>query len=378
MEKADPVLGQPEGRRSEDAAEQQPAGPAGERPERYPGRRVPAWTVRTLAYSGAVLAVAAVCWLVGTVVLRLWLVSATIAVALLFTALLAPLTLRMRRGGLPAVLAALLSLILLVGIPAAVAALVWSRVSEQVEDLTPVVTQGIDDIRNWLTTGPLQLDPARVAELRNQMVSAVSSAVPTPVGGARTLLQLLTAVALGLFAVFFFLKEGEEMWRWLVRRVTPRHRATVDRAGRAAWGTLTGYVVGLTLVALADAVLIGTGLFFVGVPLWLSLALLTFVGAYVPILGATVAGAVAVLVTMVTNGPQDALIVLGIVLLVQQVEGNLLQPLVVGRAVQLHPVVALVAVTAGTLLLGITGALLAVPLTAVVYRVLAAVNADRS
>ncbi len=194
-------------------------------------------------------------------------------------------------------------------------------------------------------------------------------AVPSPVAGARTALNVLAALALAVFAVFFLLKDGEQIWAWVLERTPGRRRPGVDGAGRAAWTTLTGYVVGTVMVALVDAVLIGAGLFLVGVPLWLSLALLTFLGAFVPILGATITGAVAVLVTLVTNGPSDAAIVLAVVLVVQQVEGNLLHPLVMGRAVHLHPVVTLVAVTCGTLLLGIPGAILAVPLVAVTYRV---------
>ncbi len=149
-------------------------------------------------------------------------------------------------------------------------------------------------------------------------------------GGATTALRVLGAAIFVVFAVFFLVKDGAAMWRWALSWTPARHRHRVDGAGRRAWAALTSYTRGTAVVATTDAVLIGAGLLLIGVPLWLSLTLLTFFAAFVPVLGATAAGAAAVLVTLVTNGLPDALIVLGIVLLVQQVEGNLLQPLIAG------------------------------------------------
>jgi len=310
-----------------------------------------------------------VAWVVGWVLLRFALVTFTLAVAVLLTALLSPLATRLRRTGFPAVVAALVSLVLVVAVPAAVGLLVWSRISDQTDNLVSAITTGIDRIRTWLTTGPLSLDPSRIDGLRDKLVAYVERAAPSPMAGASTALYVLTGLLLALFAAFFFLKDGTQMWQWVLDRTPASHRARVDGAGRAAWTTITGFVVGMTAVALADAVLIGAGLIAVGVPLWLSLSLLVFLGAFVPILGATVSGTVAVLVTLVTNNPRDALIVLVVVLVVQQIEGNLLQPLIMRRAIHLHPVVTVVAVTCGSLALGIPGALLAVPVVAVSYRI---------
>ena len=323
------------------------------------GASVPRWLRLTIASCLALLSFAGVCWLVGQVLMRLALLSFTLAVAVLLTALLTPLAVRMRGAGVPAAVAALIALLVLIAVPAGVGLLVWTRVGHQVRELAPAVTAGIDNIRAWLITGPLSLDPSQVDSLRDQVVGYVYEAVPSPVAGARTALHVLAALALAVFTVFFFLKDGGRMWRWVLERTSGRYRTLVDGAGRAAWSTLTSYVAAASMVAVIDAVLIGTGLFLVGVPLWLSLAMLTFLGAFVPILGATVTGVVAVLVTLVTNGPVEALVIAVVVLVVQQVEGNLLQPLVTGRAVHLHPVVTLVAVTCGTLLIGIPGAVLA-------------------
>jgi predicted PurR-regulated permease PerM len=324
---------------------------------------------RTITWGLAALVVAGVLWVAGQVLLHLWLVTFTLAIALLLTALLWPLVRWLRRTGITPGVASFVALLLLLSALLGLGLLLWTRINGMAGELIPALTAAIDDLRTWLTQGPLGLDPARVNELRNQVVASLQSAAPSPVSGARTALRVLAALALGLFATFFFLKDGPAMWGWVLQRTERHHRDRVDGAGRVAWATLSGYIAGVTVIALADAAFIGLGLLLVGVPLWLSLTLLVFVGAYVPVLGATVSGVVAVVVTLVTQGGADAVIILVVVLAVQQLEGNVLQPLVMGQAVHLHPVVTLFAVTAGTLLLGIAGAILAVPLVAVAYRV---------
>jgi predicted PurR-regulated permease PerM len=182
--------------------------------------------------------------------------------------------------------------------------------------------------------------------------------------------EALGAAALTLVLLFFLLKDGRSMWSWLIGHVPARRRGRIEPAGAAGWDALSGYVRGTVIVAAVDAIGIGAALLIVGVPLALPLILLTFVAAFVPIIGATVAGAAAVLVALVANGPVDALIILAAVIIVQQAEGNLLEPLVMGRAVHLHPAVILLAVAAGTVLAGVAGAIVAVPVVAVAYRVI--------
>lgn len=229
----------------------------------------------------------------------------------------------------------------------------------------------MEDIRRWLVDGPLSLAPEQVSSIRDTALARLEQFVPSPVASATTALRLLGALVLVVFVVFFLLKDGDRMWTWVLSWTPRRHEARMAAAGEEAWATLRRYVAGTVLVAAIDAVGIGLALVLLGVPLWFSLALLTFLGAFVPVLGATVAGAAAVFVTLASEGPRDALILLGAVLLVQQLEGNVLQPLIMGRAVSLHPLVVLVAVTCGFLLLGILGALFAVPVVAVAYRVAA-------
>ncbi len=322
-----------------------------------------------MAVGGGVVAVAVVGWLVFWFLLRLPLLTLSLAVAVLFTALVAPLAARLRRAGASDALSASLALVALLAVLTGMGFLVGFRVTGALQDLTRPLAASIDRIRVWLIEGPLELDPRQVADARNQIVTTLFEVTPTPTTGARMGLYLLGALVLVAFLVFFLVKDGRHMWGWFLRWVPGRRRAQVDGAGRTAWGTLSAYVRGSVVVALIDAVGIGAALLVLGVPLWLSLTLLIFLSSFVPLFGATLSGAAAVLVTLVTNGFADAAIVLVVVLVVQQVEGNLLQPLIMGRALHLHPVAILVAVTAGTMLFGIPGALLAVPVVATTYRV---------
>lgn len=333
------------------------------------GTAVPAWAVRTLAVSGAILAAAGVAWLVLWLLLRLPLLTATLVVSVLLAALMAPVATRLRRAGMPSWLSALISVAALFAVLSGIGLLVSLRATARLQDLTRPLGAAVDRIRVWLTEGPLGLDAGQVVDLRNQVVTGLYALTPSPAESARSGLYVLSTLILVLFLVFFLLKDGRAMWGWVLARVPEPRRERVDGAGRSAWDTLTSYTGGVVVVALIDAVGIGAALLILGVPLWLSLTLLTFVSAFVPIIGATVSGAVAVLVTMVTNGFTDAIIVLVVVLVVQQLEGNVLQPLIMSRAVNLHPAVVLVAVTGGWLLLGIPGALFATPVVAVTYRV---------
>ena len=330
---------------------------------------VPAWALRMLVTWAALLALAAGGWLIFWFLLKIPLLTVTVAVALLLTALLEPAARWLCRRGVHPALSALLCVLLLIGVLVGVGFLVGFRAAGMLRDLAGPVTEGIDRIRAWLVEGPLGLDPQQVARMRDAVVDAVYELTPDAMTAARMLLLGLAALVLVVFLLFFLLKDGAAMWAWVLDTVPARRRSQVDGAGRCAWTTLSHYVRGVVLVALIDAVGIGAALALLGVPLWLSLTLLTFIGAFVPLLGATMSGVIAVLVTLVTNGMGDAVIIAVVVLVVQQLEGNVLQPVIVGRTVRLHPAAVLLAVTAGTLLWGLGGALLAVPLMAVTYRV---------
>jgi predicted PurR-regulated permease PerM len=182
---------------------------------------------------------------------------------------------------------------------------------------------------------------------------------------AATVGEVFAGIALALFALIFFLYDGPRIWRFLLRLAPRARRERVDAAGLRAFASLVGYVRATVLVAFVDAIGIGLGLFVVGVPLAVPLAALVFLGAFLPIVGAVLTGGIAVLIALVANGPVPALVVLGVVLGVMQLESHVLQPLLLGRAVSLHPLAVVLAVAAGVVISGITGALLAVPLLAV-------------
>lgn len=326
------------------------------------------WFLRTVAYSGGLIVLGVAVWVTVWMLLQVALVAFALVVALLLAALLAPLA-RALSHWLPAWTAALLTVALLLAVVLGIGYLLVRRVVAQFGDLTGSLTTGVEQIRDWLITGPLSLQPPQINQVADQIVSWVRSAAPSGFAAANMLFSVLGAVAIVLFVLFFLFKDGAGLWRWIVDSVPARHRDKVDEAGRQAWETMGQYTVGVVVIALADAVLIGAGLFVLGVPLALSLSALVFLGGFVPFLGAFVSGMAAALVTLVTNGPVAALIVVGIVLLVQNVEGNLLQPLVQGHQVRLHPAVVLVVVSVGFLLYGVAGAVVAVPLVAVGYRV---------
>jgi putative heme transporter len=252
----------------------------------------------------------------------------------------------------------------------AVLAIVIPAFVSQAEELADSITAAVDDIEAWVRDGPFGLTPAQVEDLRGGaddvsgsevLQSGVSSGVPIVV-------QVFTQALLTIFFTFFVLKDGDRMWAWVLQRTGDSRRATVDAMGHEAMAALSGYVRGTALVALIDAVFIGLGFLVLGIPLVLPIALLTFFAAFIPIVGAVASGAVGVLIALADGGVTKAALALGVVLLVQQLEGNVVQPLAVGRSVRLHPIVTIGAVAVGGTLGGIVGAFVAVPIVAVVYR----------
>jgi predicted PurR-regulated permease PerM len=196
------------------------------------------------------------------------------------------------------------------------------------------------------------------------------------VEGLQAGIGLVTGLVLAIALLYFVLRDGPAFWRWILRRFAPPTRPVVDRAGRRSWAVLGGFVRGTALIAAIDATLIGLGLWILGVPVAFALAVLVFLGAFIPYVGAFVSGLVAVLVAFADGGWDVALLALALVIGVQLVEGNLLQPIIQSRTVDLHPAVILLAVAAGGSLFGIVGAYLAVPVTAVVFAIVASLEAD--
>ena len=327
---------------------------------------LPQWLRKLALYGLCVLIAAGVVYVLAKVVALLAPVVLAVAAALLLAALFEPLVEWLHARGTPRWLAALLAVIGGIAVVAGAFVLVGVAAANEFDSLVERAAGGIDEIRDWLVDGPLGLDEEQLSAAVDEAVGRLQQA--GSLAGAATVLEVLGSALLALVLLFFLLKDGPAGWRWSLGAYSDANRERADRAGHAGWKTLTGYVRGIVVIAAIDATGIGVALALIGVPLAVPLALLTFFACFVPILGATLAGAVCVLVALAANGPGDALLVLAAVLLVQQAEGNLLEPLIMGRAVRLHPAIVLLAVAAGTLVAGVSGALLATPLVAVGYR----------
>ena len=292
-----------------------------------------------------------------------------VAVALLLAALFEPAVRGLRNLGVNRSLAAATVLVGgLVTVSAGLGLIIGTVVS-QFDDLSTQVREGVAEVQTWLERGPLHISQAQLTtwfEQLQQQASENQGAITSgALSTATTLGELLAGFLLVLFTLFFFLRDGAQIWRFLCRLLPRPARLPVARAGHYSWHTLGSYVRATVLVAFIDAVGIGIGLAVLRVPLALPLAALVFLGAFIPVIGATLSGTVAVLVALVTQGPITALIVLGVVIGVQQLEGHVLQPLIMGRAVAVHPLAVILAIATGVVVAGIVGALLAVPLLAV-------------
>ncbi len=322
-----------------------------------------AWAWRFLVLAAAAL-------VIFRVVSMLRLVVIPVVVSLLLAALLQPAVARLKAEGVPRTLSTVIVLITGIAAVAGVLTVVIQAFVAGFPDLSDQVRQGIGEIRNWLVEGPLNLSNAQLDEAVQAGQDAITDNQDLLTAGAvstaTTLGHVLTGFFLVLFTTFFFLKDGRAIWSFLVRLLPRSAREAVDQAGEYSWRTLIAYVRATVLVAFVDAVGIGLAVYLIGVPLALPLAALVFLGSFIPVVGATLSGAVAVLVALVAKGPVAALLVLAAVIAVQQLEGHVLQPLLLGRAVALHPLGVIVALAAGVVLGGIVGALVAVPLVAVV------------
>lgn len=298
-----------------------------------------------------------------------------VAVALLLTVLLQPVVRWFQRVlRFPRVAASIAAVLLLIGAVTLLVTLASRSIGNGFGDLYDQASSGFDEALAWLSDGPLGVSATQVDDLVQQGRDQVTQNASTLLSGALSVTTTVGHVAAGtlvtLFCTFFFLLDGRTIWSWLVGLLPAGVRERVHQAGRRGIVTLSAYTRTQILVAFVDATGIGIGAAVLGVPLAVPLATLVFVGSFIPFVGAIATGAVAVLVALVSQGPVVALIMLGVVLLVQQIEGHVLQPFLMGHAVSLHPVAVLLVVSAGSLAAGIVGALLAVPIAAVANTVL--------
>jgi len=321
------------------------------------------------AWSWRLIVVGVVGWALLRVVSTISIVVIPLAIALLLSALLGPAVGWLLRTRMPRSLATFLVLVCGLAAVAGTLTLVVSQFIDGLPDLTDNASKGVRQIQNWARTGPLHLSDAQVdgaiSSVQKWVNDNTDRLTQTTVTGVTVLAEVLTGAVLVLFATFFFLRDGRKIWRFLVRLFPVNARWQLSDAGDASWETLGSYVRATVLVAFIDALGIGLALVILKVPFAFPLAALVFLGAFIPIVGATLSGAVAVLVALVDRNWVVALMVLGAVILVQQLEGHILQPLIMGRAVAIHPLVVIIGIASGAILAGIIGALVAVPLIAV-------------
>ncbi|MDQ0851186.1 putative PurR-regulated permease PerM [Arthrobacter sp. B3I9] len=318
-------------------------------------------------------------WRLGLILLfsatLIWLLShisfllIPLMVAALLAGLLSPVTAWLRTRHLPRGAAVAVTVLGFIGAIAGALALVGRQLVSGFSELWSEALVGIQQIQGWLAEGPLHLSAAQIDQYIKEATAALQNNSSSILSGAlsfgSTAGHFAAGLVLSLFILIFFLLEGDRIWAFLIRLLPRKARAATFGAGRKGWASMVSYARIQMFVAFVDAVGIGVGAAIIGVPLALPLSVLVFLGSFIPIVGALVTGAVAVLLALVANGGVNALIMLGIVLLVQQLESHILQPLVMGKAVALHPVAVILSVAAGSYLAGIPGALFSVPILAV-------------
>ena len=322
-----------------------------------------AWGWRLLVIAGAV-------YLLWFVVSFLAVLVIPVVVALLISALVVPVVDRLEQVGVRRGIGSALVVAFTIAVVAALLIFAGQQVANGADDLASSTVDGLDKIRNWLQKGPLHASDSQINDYIQSIQDAITKQTQaggfigkvTEVGAAVG--HVLAGFFIVLFSTFFFLSDGDRIWAWVVRLSPRAARERVDSSGRVAWISLTQFVRATVIVAATDAILIGLGAAILGVPFSLAIGVLVFLGAFVPIVGATVAGTVAVLVALVDQGLVTALIMLAVVVGVQQLEGHVLQPFLMGRWVSVHPLAVILAIGAGVLTAGVAGALVAVPLAA--------------
>jgi predicted PurR-regulated permease PerM len=335
-----------------------------------PDDQVPRLLRQTSAWAWRLILVAIGIYGAFRVAVTLRLVVLPLIAALLLTALLQPLSARLRRAGLPALAATWCTFLAAIVVIAGAVTLTANRVSADYPRLAAEVTRTATELQASLAGPPFHLHGARLQHLTDQVTLYLSQhksvIAGTVVTGGRIFVESLTGLVLMLFISFFLLKDGARIWSWLISGLGPEPRRRTVNAGDAAWRALTNYVRGTTAVAAIHAIFIGLALWILGVPLLVPLIVLVFLAAFIPLIGILVVGALAIAVTLATKGWVAAVILVAVFLVENQIEGHLLQPLVVGRAVKLHPLAIILVLAVGGLIAGIPGAIVAVPAAAVI------------
>lgn len=329
---------------------------------------------RAADYSWRLLVVALAVYLVLKVLGRFQMIAIAVFLGLVVTSMLRPLVDLLARW-LPRWLAVVLALLAAVFLVAGLLGITAYAVASEASSLSQQFRGGLNQIEKFLQGPPFKISAHSISNLRDRITTYVSvhrsALIRTAVSGAGRAVEGLAIAALALFCSVFFMHSGDRMWRWFTVQLPTQTSHGWDRGGRAAWRTFSGYIRGIVIVAASNAAMVGIALLILRVPLVLPLVLLEFFAAFIPLVGAPVAMAVAAVVALASRGLVTALIVLALIVVIGQIEGHVLHPVVMSWAVRLHPVVVAVSVLAGTIAAGVIGALVAVPIVSVVWAVIA-------
>jgi predicted PurR-regulated permease PerM len=332
--------------------------------------RVPSWLQTGAAWSWRLLLLGAAIYLIARILGILYIVVVPCIAALLLTALLQPLTARLRRAGLPGLAATWATLLIAAAVLGGLVLLVTNRVSADYPTMVAEVKHTTTQVESLLSGPPFHVKSSSVKNALNNIPSYLSKhkslVEGTVVTGGKIAAEFFGGLVLMLFVTFFLIKDGERIWNWLLGAMRTETARRVDRAGHASW-LAVDYMRGTVAVAAIHAIVVGLALWIMGVPLVIPLAVLVFVAAFVPLVGLLVAGTLAILVTLATKGWIDAIVLLGVLIIEDQLEAHLLQPQVVGR---LHPLAVILSLAVGGVLAGVPGAVVAIPVVAVITRAL--------
>jgi len=330
-----------------------------------PAGSIPYGFVITAAWAWRLIALGVVAYVLLRLFATLSSILMPLIIALIIAAPLEHLVTRMEKHRIPRGAGAAIVILTLVVLVLGLLAAAGGTIAAGFDDLREEAVAGFNQFLDWLTTGPFHVDPKQIQEWSDKAQEFLTKNWLGLANGAlsvtATIGSVLASAVISLLGLFFFLKDGRMMWLWGVNHVAGDNAEHIDNAGTSAWGTLGGYARTSATVALIDATGIALGAWILGIPLVIPIAILVFLFSFVPMFGAAISGAIAVLVALVDGGPVKALIMLGVVVVVQQVEGTILYPLLFGKTASVHPMVILLSVSAGTLLAGFLGAVIAVP-----------------
>jgi predicted PurR-regulated permease PerM len=330
--------------------------------------RVPQWLVDVGGWAWRILVIGLVLIGVAKLASKLELVVVPLLTALLLTALLNPINTRLRRARLPRSVAALLTMLLALVVLGGIGAFVVNRATAGYPQLVDQVSALVNKVQHYLSRGPFHLKFNNGQSLGDKFVTFLRDRQGEIASGAisagKTAAEVVAALVLTIFLTIFMLYDGDRMWAWLTGFFPIGRRARIHEAGTRVWTTLSRYIAGTFTVAVTHGVVMGLTLYIVGVPLVAPLAVLIFLGSFIPLIGIVIFGGLAVLVTLVAKGTTAAIIVLIVLIVEQQLEGHVLQPLIVGRYVRLHPMAIALTLAAGALIAGLPGAIFGVPLVA--------------